>query len=143
MNKKILAAIAVVIVVVVIIGAGWVLLSPKETPPELSTQEQVREDAMAYIKTNHPETEQFMGNLAWTGGKVTQEGLLGSEKYTYTSQGWNVTMSYPVVLNPIYTVTADYSATAANSGASIPYRVVWEGKWDNGTITETNYDFAQ
>jgi hypothetical protein len=143
MKKKILAVIALLIVVVVIIGVSWVLTNPQEAPPELSTQEQVREDAMAYIKTNHPETEQFMGNLEWTGGKVTSEGLLGAEKYTYTSQGWNVTISYPVVLNPIYTVIADYSATAENSGVSIPYRVVWEGKWDNGTITETSYDFAQ
>ncbi len=142
-QKKLLAAIALVIVLVVVIGVSWVLISPKQPPKELSTREQIREDAMAYIKTSHPETEQFMGNLAWTGGRTTPDGLVGSETYTYISQGWNVTVYNMVVLNPIYTITADYSATAANSGASIPYRVIWEGTWDNGTITETSYGFAQ
>jgi hypothetical protein len=140
-RKMLLAVIVLVIALVVIIGANWVLISPKQ-PLELSTQEQVREDFMVYIKTSHPETEEFMGNLAWTGGRTTTQGV-GSEKYTYTGIGWNVTIRYPVVPNPIYTVTVDYSATAASSGASIPYRVIWEGTWDNGTITETSYGFAQ
>ena len=98
---------------------------------------------MAYLKTNHPETDQFMSNLAWTRGRTTPEGILGAETYTYNSREWNVTIRYPVVPNPIYTVKTDYSATAASGGASIPYRVIWEGTWRNGTITETSHTFAQ
>ena len=142
-QKKLLAAIAIVVVVVVIIGVSWVLTNPQQPAEELSTQEQARDDAMEYIKTTHSETAQFMNDLAWTGGRTTPEGMVGGETYIYLSQGWNVTITYPVVLNPVYTVTADYSATAANSGASIPYRVVWKGTWNNGTVTETSYEFAQ
>jgi hypothetical protein len=142
-QKKLLAAIAILIVLVVIIGLSWVLTRPQQPPEELSTQEQARDDAMAYIKTNHAETAQFMNDLTWTGGRTTSEGIMGAETYTYTSPGWNVAITYPVVLNPIYTITADYSATSANSGASIPYRVTWQGTWDNGTVTETSYEFAQ
>jgi hypothetical protein len=84
-----------------------------------------------------------MNNLAWTGGRTTPEGIVGGETYTYTSPEWNVTITYPVVPNPIYSITADYSATSANSNASIPYRVTWQGTWENGNVTETSYDFAQ
>jgi hypothetical protein len=84
-----------------------------------------------------------MGNLTWTGGRTTPEGILGAETCTYTVIGWNVTILYLVVPNPIYTVAADYSAAATSSGASIPHRGIWGGTWHNGTITETSYTFAQ
>jgi hypothetical protein len=141
-HKKLSAALTFVLVLAVVAGVSWALIN-SNVPPELSIQEQVRDDAMTYSQTNHSETTQFMNNLAWTGGRTTPDGILGAETYTYLSQGWNVTIHYPVVQNPIYAVTADYSATAANSNASIPYRVVWTGTWENATITEASYDFAQ
>lgn len=54
-----------------------------------------------------------------------------------------MTIQYAVIANPIYEVTADYSAAAANSGVSIPYRVMWTGIWENAIITESSYDFAK
>jgi hypothetical protein len=80
-----------------------------------------------------------MKDLVWTGGRVTPPKLLGAETYMYYSQGWNVTITYPVVPNPIYKVTADYSAL----GISIPYRIIWKGTWQNEVIKETSYVFAQ
>jgi hypothetical protein len=143
-RKKLLAVIALVIILAVVVGVSWVLINSNPTPPsELSIQEQVRDDAMAYIKTNHTETAQFMNDLAWTGGRATPPDVIGAEIYIYTSHGWNVTIRYPVVQNPIYTVTADYSAASANGGASIPYRVDWQGAWKDGAIIETEYSFAQ
>jgi len=141
-HKKLSAALTFVVVLAVVGGVSWALIS-SNVPPELSIQEQIRNDAMAYIKANHSETAQFMDNLVWTGGRTTPDGILGAETYTYLSQGWNVTIHYPVIANPIYEVTADYSAASANSNASIPYRVTWQGTWENATITETSYDFAQ
>jgi len=94
---------------------------------------------MNYIGSNHPETAQFMTGLVWTGGRVTPQNLVGAETYMYYSMGWNVTMSYPVVLNPIYKIAVDYSAI----GISIPYTIVWKGTWQNGAINETSYVFAQ
>jgi hypothetical protein len=142
-RKKLLAVLVLVIVLAVVGGVSWVLINSNPTPPsELSIQEQVREAVMAYMKGNHPETAQFMDNLAWTGGRVTPTGLVGAETYTYLSQGWNVTISYPVVPNPRYDVIADYSATSTG-GVSIPYRVFWQGYWEDAAIVELNYIFAQ
>jgi hypothetical protein len=99
----------------------------------------VRDAAMSYIKSRHPETAKFMANLDWTGGKVTSPNLIGAETYMYYSQGWNVTINYPVYPNPIYKITADYSAI----GISIPYRIIWKGTMQNELVNETSYVFAQ
>ncbi len=107
--------------------------------PQLSTQEQVRDEVMCYIQSNHPETTQFMENMVWTGGRTTPPNIVGAETYMYYSQGWNLTIRYPVVPNAIYTIIADYSAVSTG----IPYRIIWQGTWQNETIKETSYTFAQ
>ena len=106
---------------------------------ELSTQEKIRDSIMDYIKFNNPETAQFMNSLSWTGGRTTPSGFVGAETYFYTSNGWKFTINYPVIPNPMYNITADYSATSTG----IPYRVVWKGSWQNWYINETSYVFAQ
>lgn len=140
-HRKLSAALTFIVVVAIVGGISWALIS-SNAPPELSIQEQVRDDAMAYLRSSHPETGQFMNNLVWTGGRTTPQDILGAETYTYLSQGWNVTIHYPVIANPTYTITADYSA-ASTGGVSIPYRVIWQGTWENGNVTETSYTFAQ
>ena len=107
--------------------------SPSSSPAPL-TQEQIRDAAMDYIKTYHSKTSEFMADLSWTGGRVTPEGLVGAETYTYTSSNWTVTIQYPVVLDPLYTIIANYSAT--------DIWISWEGTCENRTLKETNYTFS-
>ncbi len=107
--------------------------------PTLLEQEAIRDSVMNYIKTHHPETAQFMNNLEWTGGRETPENVAGAETYIYYTGGWNFTMTYPVVPQPVYTITADYKAP----DVGIPYRVIWQGTWQNQVINETDYVFAQ
>jgi hypothetical protein len=113
--------------------------TPTPSPPELTTQEIIRDSVMYYIKSNHPETTPFMKDLVWAGGRVTPPNILGAEIYMYYSQGWNVTINYPVVPNAIYQILADYSAVSTG----IPYRAIWKGTWQNEVINETSYVFAQ
>ena len=116
------------------------LANPTPTPtPELTTQERVRDSIMYYIKSNHPEAAQFMKDLVWTGGRVTPPNIVGAETYMYYSQGWNVTINYPVVPNAIYNIVADYSAPSIG----IPYRIIWKGNWQNEVINQISYVFAQ
>jgi uncharacterized protein (UPF0333 family) len=137
-----LKSLIVMVAVFACVGAiSWVVVN-SHAHSEVSPQEQARDAATAYIRANHSETEQFTENLAWTGGSENT-GLLGAETYTYLSQGWNVTIHYPVVANPVYNITADYSAASTSANASIPYRITWQGTWENGCITETSYNFAQ
>ena len=113
--------------------------TPTLSPPELTTQERIRDSVMYYVKSNHLETAQFMKDLVWTGGRVTPSNIVGAETYMYYSQGWNVTISYPVVPNVIYNIVSDYSAPSIG----IPYRIIWKGNWQNEVINETSYVFAQ
>ena len=117
------------------------LSNPTPTPSlsDLTTQEKIRDSVMYYIKSNHPETAQFMKDLTWTGGRVTPPNIIGAETYMYYSQGWNVTINYPVVPNAIYSIVADYSAPSIG----IPYRIIWKGNWQNEVINQISYVFAQ
>ncbi len=161
-RRTLIYGIAIVLVIVIVGGyVGYTFVnsnqpnstsspSPQASPtlpaevspsPEPSTQEQVRDAALAYIEANHPEAAQFMQSLSWSGGRI-ETGLVGAENYVYTtltsalgSAGWTVTLSYPVVPNPIYTVTANYTQT----GVQNPAEISWNGTWQGGTITETNY----
>jgi hypothetical protein len=135
-----LVSLIVMLTVFASVGAtSWALMN-SHANPEISTQELARDVVMAYIKNSHPETGQFMKSLAWTGGRENSK-LLGAETYVYQSQGWNVTIYYIVVANPVYSLTVDYS-TAPNE-PSMPYRVIWQGTWKNGCVTEASYVFAQ
>ena len=102
----------------------------------LMTQPQIRDLAMNYIKIFHNETASYMSSLNWAGGRVTVNGLFGSETYTYLSTGWTVTLKYPVVPNPIYTITVQY----VSSGLSL---INWQGTLQDGLIIETAYDYTQ
>jgi hypothetical protein len=118
-----------------------VAASPTITPfpTEIATQEKIRDSAMSFIKSNHPETAVFVKDLVWTGGRETPSKTVGAETYMYYSNGWNVTINYPVVPNSIYSIVADYSAPSTG----IPYRIIWVGTSQNEVIKETSYVFAQ
>jgi hypothetical protein len=107
----------------------------------LSTQEQMRDITMAFVKVYHNETVPYMQDISsWTGGRTTPEGLAGGETYSYESTGWNVTIRYPVVLNPTYTVTANYTSPISQV---FPAQVIvsWQGTLQDGILNETAYNF--
>ena len=104
----------------------------------LSTQEQVRDITMAYIKAYHTKTASYMQSFMWSGGRMDMGMMLGSENYSYQGSGWNVTMQYPVVPNPIYTITAQYTPMNMQSGNVV---ISWQGNLQNGTIAETVYKY--
>jgi hypothetical protein len=150
-HKKIRAAAVFIAILAVVGGISWAIVTAKlaqaneqqpQPTPKLATQEDIRDEAIAYIKANHTDADRFLNNLSWTGGRQNTN-LLGAETYIWQSQGWNVTMRYPVVAQPTYKITADYSPQQTPESIGIPYRIVWEGIWQDGTLTETSYTFSQ
>jgi hypothetical protein len=150
-HEKVKAVIVFITIFAVVGGVSWVVVNaqqiPKqeqnqpETMPESTLHENIRDAVMAYIGANHSEALQFMSDLNWTGGRTTPPNLLGAETYTYQAGGWNVTIHYPVVVDPIYSISVDYSTTSGAIG--IPYHLLWEGTWQAGCVTEASYVFAQ
>jgi hypothetical protein len=111
--------------------------TPTPSPSELLRQ-QMRDAAMNYIEANHLETAQFMNDLSWTGGSANPLGFVGSVTYKYFSQEWTVTISYPVVPNPIYSISTVYS----DFSRGVTYAINWAGTSQNGVITEISYSFT-
>ena len=153
-HEKVKAVIVFLTIFAVVGGVSWALVSAQQIPtqtqeqpdqpqvmPKSTLHEDIRDAVMAYIGANHPEAQQLMGDLNWTGGRATPENLLGAETYAFQSQGWNLTLHYPVIPNPVSDITVDYSSASGAMG--IPYRVIWGGIWENGCITEISYCFAQ
>jgi hypothetical protein len=151
-HEKIKSLIVFVAIFAIVGGISWTLVnahqsSQEEVPPQimpkLKLHEDIRDAALNYVKDNHPETAQFTNDLSWIGGRTTPEGIVGAETYTYNANGWQVTIQYPVVPNPVYEITVNYNAPAETGIISIPYAITWTGNFGNGAITETNYTFAQ
>lgn len=97
-----------------------------------STQEELRDVMMVYLQAYHNETTVYMNNFSWTGGRMDMGMMVGSDKYSYQSGGWNVTMQSPVVPNPVYTIGMTYNSMGHMN-------VSWQGTIQNGIITETSY----
>jgi hypothetical protein len=134
MRKSQVIIVAVILVIVIAVGSfSWIYFSnqnqDKNKPAAASISvEQIADRSMAYIAANHTGTAQLMQNLPWTGGRQ-DTGMVGSELYQYISGDWNVTIQYPVVPNPVYTITALY---CSQNGT-----VNWTGTYD-GAIIETS-----
>jgi hypothetical protein len=121
-------------------GTGMFLYLRRDTG---SAVERIRDEIMEEIKVKHPETKQFIMDLSWSGGRVTLPNIVGAETHEYQGKGWIVTIEYAVTPNPEYSVTADYSVSRLPGYVGIPYRIVWQGTYRNGVISETSYVFAQ
>ncbi|MCW4000382.1 MAG: hypothetical protein NWE93_09090 [Candidatus Bathyarchaeota archaeon] len=104
------------------------------------SQAQIRDLTMNYVKTFHNETASYMQALAWTGGKATTEGIVGSETYCYMSGLWNLTLQYPVVAAPIYTIAVQYD-TSSDLGLGSA-TINWQGTFQEGLIIEKAYNYT-
>lgn len=150
-HEKIKSLIVFVAVFAIVGGISWALVNAQQASqeedlpqavPKLKLYEDIREAALAYVKDKHPEVKQFTNDLTWTGGKQ-ETGLLGSETYIFSANGWQVTIQYPVVPNPTYDININYNIPTSSGTTSIPYAIAWTGIFTDGIITEISYMLAQ
>jgi hypothetical protein len=139
--KNVIFGLAIIVVVIIVGGASWAQFNktdqttPTPSPSPSSTAtfvtpDQIRDQSMVYISTINPATGSLMTNLSWTGGRLDTE-LAGAETCLYYSNFWNVTIQYPVIPNPNYTVTANYSSGVVS--------VFWQGTYHSGMFVNTSY----
>jgi len=129
-------AASILVVAVVAVVAALTLLS-SATPP--SGPDGARGAALAHLDAHHDFPFPVPGAWGWTVEDITPQGLLGYSTWCYTQGGWTVEASYPVVLEPTYSVTIDY----VQPGIGIPYHLHWEGAVTGGVVSETDYWLAQ
>ena len=96
--------------------------------------ESARNAAITYILQAHTGLDVLQVPFSWEMQNLTP-GLLGASNLQYAGNGWNVTVSYPVVLEPTYTVTVEYAGTVSFQ---------WAGTvTNNGNVTETTFTMIQ
>lgn len=113
-----------------VIDGEWDELNQEEVRSELISPEMARDMAILYILENYPQLAETVVPEEWGFTDLTPEGLLGASTYMYTGQGWSVTVHFMVVLEPVYTVSVEYSGDP---------EFTWEGEVDqNSMVTETS-----
>jgi len=105
---------------------------PQESAPE--PPEFARDTAIEYIVQTHEELGALPVPSSWETQNLTP-GLFGASNLQYTADGWNITVSYPVVLEPTYTVDVDYTGE---------FSFQWTGTVSQDwNVTETNFTSVQ
>jgi hypothetical protein len=114
-----------------VIDDSWDIIKQREIiqsellPPEIAI-----EIAIMYIEENHEEI-QSLGIPIWENEEIIGTGQLGSQKIRYTAEEWNVTVTHPVVQNPVYDITIEYYGEP---------NFIWEGTVDQQSqVTESSF----
>lgn len=136
MNKL---TIVFAVIVVAALSTATVLGLQNGTAPE--NQEAVpeppefaRDTAITYILQAHEELGALQVPASWEMENLTP-GLLGASNLQYTADGWTVTVSYPVVLEPTYTVDVEYTGEVCFQ---------WTGTVSQAwVVAETNFTVVQ
>jgi hypothetical protein len=112
-------------VVSAVIDDKWDELKQEQIIPEEYLElEEVREAALDYVADKY--NVEFPGN--WISEVTTPENLVGASTIQYISGYWTVTISYPVVQYPEYSVTIQNTSTGFN----------WNGTvTSSGEVTES------
>jgi hypothetical protein len=118
-----------------VIDGEWDELNQaEETRSELLSPEMARDLALRYILENYPQLVELAAPEEWEFTDLTPEGLLGASTYRYTGLGWSVTVNFMVVLEPVYTVSVEYSGDP---------EFTWGGEVDQSSmVTETSTSLA-
>lgn len=110
-----------------VIDGEWDELNQRDVTSGMVSPESARDAAIRYIVENYPELADLAVASEWAFTDLTPEGMLGASTYRYVGLGWNVTVRFMVVLEPVYTVTVEYSG-------DVEFK--WEGTVDGSGVTE-------
>jgi len=97
-----------------------------------SPQEQIRDKAMEFLKSNKTETRQLINNLAWIGGR-DDLAPMGTERYLYysTNNAWSLTIESTTNSTTTYAISGDYN--------SVNMTVSFKETYTNGVFRITSY----
>jgi hypothetical protein len=98
-------------------------------PDELLLPMKACETAVKYVLENHPELGEVEVPSLWVTEMATPNGLVGSATLRYLSEGWNVTVKFPIVHYPDYSVVIRYTGEVD---------LVWSGTVHNNGEVSTN-----
>ena len=110
--------------------AGLSCGAPAPAAPDDEVTMEILNNAITYIKANHPDAAVFMPqDLTFTLSGHTGRDIEGYTGVTYSGGGWTISIGHAIVPNYTWGIKADY-----DNG-----KIVWIGSSRNGQITEESY----
>lgn len=103
-------------VVSAVLDNTWDELSQEAKQSELITPEQARALVIQYILEKYDITAPVPE--AWTFAILTPEGLVGASTQQFVGGGWEMNISFPAVITPIYAMSVSYTGETS---------FTWEG----------------
>ena len=112
-----------------VIDGTWDELNQTEkNPPNIITSEEAVDIAIQYLQTNYPQANTLTMTDDWSIANLTPEGLVGYTTIQYSGDGWTITVGYPVVWKPVYSIDVENTNEFS-----------WSGSVDqSGAVTESN-----
>lgn len=98
--------------------------------PNILSPEQAVELTVQHLVLNYRQLDGATIPNRWATEDLTPQGLLGSSKTRYTAEDWTITITWPVVWKPTYTLEINHGG---------PDGFNWKGTVDqNQNINETD-----
>jgi hypothetical protein len=114
-------------VVSAILDNTWDELKQKDKQSELISIEQARDLVIQYISEKDELTLHVPEE--WTFSILTPEGIVGASTQQFVGGGWEMNISFPAVITPIYAISVSYTGEISFN---------WEGTVDQlSNLTET------
>ena len=113
-----------------VIDGKWDELNQREiVKSELLPPEIVKDSAIEYILGRYAELGTITVPELWAFEILAPTGLIGASIQRFTGDGWTVNVTFPVVMEPVYTISIRYSGDVS---------FTWEGTVDqDGTVEES------
>jgi len=103
--------------------------------PQILSPEEARDIALVYLIENKETLGDLKVPSSWTVEELTPPDLVGYFSQQFTSEGWTVNVSNPVVWKPTYEIEIEYKG-------DVSFR--WEGTVDQGgNVEELEYSLTQ
>jgi hypothetical protein len=117
-------------VVSAIIDESWDELNQREEGrDEHLSSDQAKDLVVQYIIENYPYLGVELPGY-WAFEVLTPQGQIGSMKLRFTGEGWEVNVSSPVVLEPVYSISISHSGVVSFD---------WEGSVDSSEVIKEVY----
>ena len=116
------------LVIDAVIDNAWDEITQEELyKSEIITPEYAKDKAIEYILSNYPDVAGVPLPEFWTSEMLTTPGLIGVSTWQFVGEGWEVNVSFPVVMEPDYDVTVRHAGDVS---------FTWKGKVDKSSNVE-------
>ena len=99
-----------------VIDGEWNEFIHEQGTPDILSSEEAVNIAVQYLREQYTEASNLEIGPEWSVANLTPEGIVGFVTIEYSGDGWIITVSYPVVWKPTYSIDVENSSGFIWSG---------------------------